>query len=79
LWSQVPAEIESRGLIVANYSCDASHTEWTEQVVSVLDEGDCYYRVRHDLEAVTFTDLEVTDSPWLGDADPSLLSWRGRN
>jgi hypothetical protein len=49
-------------LIVANFFCDASHTEWTEQVVTVLDGGDCYFRVRYDLEAGTFSNLVVNGS-----------------
>jgi hypothetical protein len=52
----------NKRLIVANFFCDASHTEWTEQVVTVLDGGDCYIRVRFDLEAGTFSDLVVNGS-----------------
>lgn len=49
-------------LIVVNFFCDASHTEWTEQEVVVLDGGDCFFRVRYDVEAGTFSNLIVNGS-----------------
>jgi hypothetical protein len=49
-------------LIVANFFCDASHTDWTEQVVEAIDGGDCYFRIRYDPEAETFYDLVVNGS-----------------
>ena len=53
---------DGKRLIEANFFCDALHTDWTEQVVHVDDGGDCYFRVRYDPEAKTFSDLVVNGS-----------------
>jgi hypothetical protein len=49
-------------LIVANFFCDASRYDWHRREVSVLDGGDCYFRLRYDVEADTFSDLLVNGS-----------------
>jgi hypothetical protein len=42
-------------LIVTNFFCDASRYDWHEKEVSVLDGGDCFFRLRYDVEAGAFT------------------------
>ena len=50
---------DGRRLIVANFFCDARHTEWTEREVAVIDGGDCYFRLRYDVETGAFSHLLV--------------------
>lgn len=49
-------------VIVVNLFCDAPHYDWTEQLVFVLDGGDCYFRLKYDVEAGTFFNLIVNGS-----------------
>jgi len=49
-------------LIVANFFCDASRDDWHEKVVSVLDGGDCYFRLRYDVDTGSFSNLIVNGS-----------------
>ena len=49
-------------LIVANFFCEASRYDWHEKEVRVIDGGDCYFRLKYDVEAGTFSDLVVNGS-----------------
>lgn len=49
-------------LIVANFFCEAPRYDWHEKEVIVLDGGDCYFRLRYDVESGTFSDLNVNGS-----------------
>lgn len=53
---------KEKRLIVANFFCDASRYDWHEQEVRVIDGGDCYFRLKYDVEAGTFSDLVVNGS-----------------
>ena len=56
-------EIENgKKVLVANFFCDAGHYDWMEQEVVVLDGGDCFFRLRYDVEAGTFFNLIVNGS-----------------
>jgi hypothetical protein len=49
-------------VIFANFFCNSFHYDWTEQVVIVLDGGDCYFQIQYDVETGTLFDLRVNGS-----------------
>jgi hypothetical protein len=46
-------------IILANFFCNDGGTQWKEDYVFVMDGGDCYFRVRYDLDGRQFLNLEV--------------------
>jgi hypothetical protein len=49
-------------VISANFFCDAFHYDWKNQMVMVLDGGDCYFQIQYDVDTVTFFDMYVNGS-----------------
>lgn len=49
-----------RRKIYANFFCDnAKITDWKTRPVAVEDGGDCFFQIKYDIEAGTFSDLYI--------------------
>jgi len=53
-----------RRVIFVNFFCNSvpTPTDWTTQEVIGIDGGDCYFKIRYDVETGTFFDLYVNGS-----------------
>lgn len=50
---------EGERVIYANFFCDADATNWQEELVFVMDGGDCFFNVKYNTETGEFYDLIV--------------------
>ena len=50
---------DGRRLIFANFFCDTLGADWTAEAVSVDDGGECFFRLRFDVERGVYSELQV--------------------
>lgn len=46
-------------VVYANYFCSAPLDSWMEEVLLVLDGGDCYFQIKFEVDTNRFYDLQV--------------------
>ena len=50
---------EGERVIYANFFCNAHDIDWENELVFILDGGDCYFQVKYNVESGEFYDLSV--------------------
>ena len=48
-----------RQIIYGNYFCENGGINWRQELVFVIDGGECYFQVEYDMESRLFTELRV--------------------
>ena len=52
-------EKNGKRIIYGNYFCDNLGKDWKQEIVMVLDGGDCFFKVEYDVDSGEFVRLRV--------------------
>lgn len=51
--------LKDQPVIFANFFCDTHDINWQQRWVQVMDGGSCYFEIKYDVQAGTFSDLLI--------------------